>query len=64
MTPVTFARVVVVSANSSYKIVTDSSTAAEVGVHNLKVYITLNNYPTTSDASHPTDLASDFTLTI
>jgi hypothetical protein len=55
---------VVVTANNSYKIITDSSTEADVGVHNLKVYITLNNYPLTSDASHPTDLASDFVITI
>ena len=55
-TPVTFARVEVVTANNSYKIVTDSSKEADVGVHNLKVYITLVNYPLTSDASHPTDL--------
>ena len=63
-TAVTFARVVVVTADNSYKIVTDSSTEADVGVHNLKVYITLNNYPLSSDLSHPTDLASDFSITI
>lgn len=45
LTPVTFARVVVVTSNNSYKIVTDSSTEADVGLHSLKVYITLVNYP-------------------
>lgn len=60
----TFARVVVVTANNSYKIVTDSSTEADVGVHNLKMYITLVNYPLTSDLSHPTDLDSLFSITI
>lgn len=63
-TPVTFARVEVVTANQSYKIITDSSTEADVGIHNLKMYITLVNYPLTSDASHPTDLDSVFTIEI
>lgn len=63
-TPVTYARVEVVTASQSYKIITDSSTEANVGVHNLKMYITLLNYPLTSDASHPTDLNSVFSITI
>ena len=63
-TPVTFARVVVVTANSSYNIVTDSSKEADVGTHNFEVYITLVNYPTSSSLSNPTNLGSNFAITI
>lgn len=46
-----------------YDIISDYTDETYEGVHALSLYITLDNYPTTEEGSHPT-LLSDFTLTI
>lgn len=56
-TQVAYARVETVVFNQQYQIVSDYSDETFEGVHDLELYITMVNYPTDSDGSHPTLLS-------
>ena len=63
LTQVDYARIEVINENLNFRILSDYTNEDYEGVHNLQLYVTMINYPTESDGSHPT-LLSDFTLTI
>ena len=62
-TPVPYARVEEVIANTNFKIVSDYTNENYEGEHDLSLYVTMTNYPVASEASHP-KLQSNFKLTI
>ena len=63
LTPVAMARVEVINADLNYRIVSDYSLEQYEGVHQLALYVTMQNYPVAALGSHPT-LLSNFQLTI
>lgn len=62
-TPVLYARVEEVIANTNFKIVSDYTNENYEGEHDLSLYVTMTNYPVASEASHP-KLQANFKLTI
>lgn len=62
-TPVAYARIETIVTNSNYRIVSDYTDETYEGTHELALYVTMLNYPSASDGSHPT-LLSNFDLTI
>ena len=62
-TPVAYARVEVVEADTSFKIVADPTDEADEGTHELALYTTMVNYPLSENGAYPS-LPAPFTLEI